>query len=76
MKQFTIPFKDCGEEGLDILETTCYNIDIVDNGQFYLNDMATGCRILSDNDTLVITVTPEQETVLRLRFGDNIQPLV
>lgn len=76
MKKFIIPFKDCGVDGFDLLESTCFNIDVVDNGQFWMADYATGCRILSNEDILELTVTPEQETVLKLRFGDKISELV
>jgi len=72
MKKLYIKFSDVGSEYFDILENNTVDIDIVDDGSFYLNDMATGARILSNRDTLECTVTPIQETALVLRFGDKI----
>jgi hypothetical protein len=76
MKQLYITFSDCGEDGFEFLENTGLDIDIIDRGQMYFNDMATGARILSSRDELVFPVTPEQETLLILRFGDKIHELV
>ncbi len=51
-------------------------LDIVDDGRFYLNDMATGARVLSNQDILECLVTPQQETALKLRFGEKISESV
>lgn len=76
MKKLYIKFSDVGSEYYEILEDNVIGLDIVDNGSFYLNDMATGCRILSNQDTLECLVTPQQETALKLRFGNKISEKV
>jgi hypothetical protein len=77
MKKFTIPFRDCGVDGFEFLKSASSAIDIVKDGmEFWLCDIATGYRILSQGDILEISVTEEQETVLRLRFGDKISESV
>lgn len=76
MKKYTLPFKVCGPDGYDLLEATCHDINVVDDGSFWLADVATGCRMLSTHDTLELTLTPEQETALKLRFGDKLQEIV
>ena len=76
MKKFRLPAKDCNEDGLDWLHESCHDVDVVDNGNFWMCDFATGCRVLTSHDTLEITVTPEQETVLILRYGDKITELI
>lgn len=76
MKKYTIPFSVVGSDGFELLEATCQYIDIVDDGGFWLADFSTNCRVLSNGDVLELTVTPEQETALRLRFGDKITELV
>jgi hypothetical protein len=76
MKKLYIRFADVGIEHFEFLENTTFDIDIVDNDNFYLNDMATGARILGNQDILECLVTSEQETALILRFGDKISEKV
>jgi len=72
MKKLYIKFADVGIEHFEFLENTTFDIDIVDDGSFYLNDMATGARVLANRDILECLVTSEQEMALILRFGDKI----
>ncbi len=76
MKKLYIKFSDVGSEYFEILEDNVIGLDIVDDGRFYLNDMATGARILSNQDILECLVTPQQETALKLRFGEKISESV
>jgi hypothetical protein len=76
MKKLYIKFADVGVEHFEFLENTTFDFDVVENDNFYLNDMATGARILGNGDTLECLVTPEQETALILRFGDKISEKV
>lgn len=77
MKRFTIAYKYVGTENLDLLENASSNMDIIeDENAFFLCDMVTGLRILAARDILAFDLSDEQETLLKLKFGDKIQELV
>lgn len=71
MKMFSLSWQGCGEEDLEFIEITTTIMKIQDTKN-YLLDYATGCRILSSIDTLLLIVTPEQELAIKLRYGDRL----
>ena len=73
MKKLYIKFSDCGSDGFEFLENASCDIDIAKDGmEFWMCDAATGARILCPNDVLGVSMTEEQETAIRLRFGEKI----
>lgn len=76
MKQFSIVFNDINSEDFEFLENTSFGMDVIDRGQFYMNDVSTGSRILAGNDEISFYATDIQEALLVLKFGDKIHRLV
>lgn len=68
-------YRDCGYDNFEILEDSCSDLDIIENNNFWLADVSTGARILSNRDELSFFATTEQEMFLKLKFGDKIREL-
>lgn len=72
MKKFTLkyiePFND-----VPFLNATSIQFDFVDaEYNSGLRDAFTGARILSGNDKIIFEADEQDESVLKLRFGDRL----
>jgi len=57
----------------DFLNSTDINFEVISKSDHYFNDMFTGARILNSTDKIIFkNVTPENESFLRLKFGEDI----
>ena len=73
-------FIDCvylNAEGLDQLYQIAKDIDVLDGDRFkaYLNDVRTGCRIVTAGDKISFSVDSEAELLLRLKYDENMHLL-
>lgn len=73
MRTYSLQFNGI-EEDLDFLYNTAVRVQSVDTDdtRFWMNDYETGQRVVSNGDILIIDANPEQEMILKLRFGDKI----
>jgi hypothetical protein len=62
-------------EGLDLLYSIAADIDVVEDDNFYLNDVGTGCRIVTAGDKISFSVDTEAELALRLKYQEDMHPL-
>lgn len=68
---FSLPWRGCGEEDLEFIEITT-TIMKVEGTENYLLDYVTGFQVLTSDDTMLLIVTPEQELVIKLRYGNRL----
>lgn len=76
MKTFSIIWRNCNPDDFEYLNNTVSFMEVKEFDIAGWRDFSTGKKILDPRDVLVFRVNSEEETAMRLRFGDKIHQLV